>query len=156
MSINITIVGQIITFAIFVWIMMKFVWPPVIRAMHERQKRISDGMAAAERGARELNQAKQQSDAVLREAREQAQDILAKANRQASAVVTEAQDAARTEGARIIEAARAEVQQEVVRARETLRREVSSLAIASAEKIVSREIDARVHEDLLEKLTEEI
>lgn len=156
MSINATLIGQIITFAVFVWVVMKYVWPPVMTAMHERQKRISDGLAAAERGARELNEAKQASENMLREAREQAQEILNKANKQAQETVGEAQATAREEGQRIVQAARAEVDQEIQRARESLRQEVSRLAVAGAERIISREIDAGAHEQLLEKLTAEL
>ncbi len=156
MNINATLFGQAITFAIFVWFTMKYVWPPMMAAMQERQKRISDGLAAADRGARALNEAREESEKLLKEAREQAQEILAAANRQSNETVEHAKTLAREEGERIVTSARTEIQTEISRARDTLRREVGVLAVAGATQILSREIDSKAHADIIENLAARI
>lgn len=152
MSINATLLGQMIVFGIFVWFTMKFIWPPLMDAMRERQKRISDGLAAAERGARELEEATDKADATLKEAREQAQEVLANAQKQANENVERSRDEARAEGERLKQAARDEIDQAVAHAKDELRREVGSLAVVGAERILKREIDAKAHNDIIDDL----
>lgn len=150
---NLTLLGQSIAFAIFVWFCMKYVWPPVIKALQEREAKIADGLAAAEKGRHDLELAEERSKEVLREGKEKAQEFIDQAQRRAAEIVDEAKDQAREEGERIIVAARAEIDQERNQAREQLRGEVSSLAIAAAEQILMREVDQSRHGDLLEQIT---
>lgn len=156
MSINATLLAQMIVFAIFVWFTMKFVWPPIMQAMRERQKRISEGLAAAERGVRELNEATTKAESMVGKAREQAQEILSNAQRQANETLDRARDEARAEGDRIVTAAREEVDQAVASAKDDLRREVGALAVTGAERILKREIDAKAHNDIIDDLVAEI
>ena len=149
MNINLTMFAQAATFAIFIWFTAKFVWPHLSRAIDARQKHIAEGLAAAERGKLDLEQAAVKTADMLREARQQAQEILAQAERRASQMIEEAKGAAGEEGSRIITGAKAEIEQEVSRARETLRTQVAMLAVAGAEQILRREVDAKVHADLL-------
>jgi F-type H+-transporting ATPase subunit b len=152
MNINLTLFAQAATFAIFIWFTAKFVWPHLSRAMEARQKQIAEGLAAAERGRQDLEQASVRTADMLREARQQAQEILAQAERRGGQIVEEAKVAASGEGARIIAGAKAEIEQEVSRAREMLRTEVAALAVAGAEQILGREVDAKVHADMLATL----
>jgi len=156
MNINLTLIGQSITFIVFVWFCMKFVWPPIMSALNERKKKIADGLAAAERGAHEKELAEKKAAEVLHEAKQQAQDIINQAQKRASEIVEESKDTARAEGERIIATAQAEIEQEVNRAREELRGQVASLAVAGAGKILKREIDAKANEDLLKDLVAQI
>ncbi|MES2562360.1 MAG: F0F1 ATP synthase subunit B [Pseudomonadota bacterium] len=149
MNINLTLFAQAATFAIFIWFTAKFVWPHLSRAMEARQKQIAEGLAAAERGRQDLEQASVRTADMLREAKQQAQEILAQAEKRGGQIVEEAKVAASGEGARIIAGAKAEIEQEVSRAREMLRTQVSALAIAGAEQILGREVDAKVHADML-------
>lgn len=152
MSINATLLGQVIVFGILIWVTMKFIWPPIVAAMAERQQRIADGLAAAERGSRELNEATSKADNLLKETREQAQEILNNANKQASDTIERSRDEARTEGERLVAAARDEIKQSVAHAKEDLRREVGKLAVAGAERILKREVDAKAHNDIIDDL----
>ncbi len=156
MNINATLLGQTIMFAMFVWFCMKFVWPPIMAALEARKKQIADGLAAAERGKQDLDLAAKRSAEILREGKEKAADIIALSDKRASEIVEEAKEQARLEGQRIITAAKAEIEQEVFRAKEHLRTQVSAVALAGASKILGREIDAKAHNDLLEKLVAEI
>lgn len=156
MNINLTLIGQTITFIVFVWFCMKFVWPPIMSALNERKKKIADGLAAAERGAHEKELAEKKAAEVLHEAKQQAQDIINQAQKRASEIVEESKETARSEGERIIATAQAEIEQEVNRAREELRGQVASLAVAGAGKILKREIDAKANEDLLKDLVAQI
>ena len=156
MGINATIIGQTITFAVFVLFTMKFVWPPIKQAMNERAKKIEDGLAAAERGEASLAEASQASDDALKDARTQAQDILAGDNRQANDIVEKAKTEARTEADRIIAAANEEIDASMQRAKAELRKEVSAIALAGAQKVLAREVDASAHDDLLKQLATEI
>lgn len=149
MNINLTLFAQAATFAIFIWFTAKFVWPHLSRAMDARQKQIAEGLAAAERGRQDLEQASVRTADMLREARQQAQEILAQAEKRGGQIVEEAKIAASGEGARIIAGAKAEIEQEVSRAREMLRTQVAALAVAGAEQILGREVDARAHADML-------
>ncbi|MBK8569934.1 MAG: F0F1 ATP synthase subunit B [Nitrosomonadales bacterium] len=156
MNINATLIGQTIMFALFVWFCMKFVWPPIMAALDARNKRIADGLAAAERGKNDLALAAKRSAELLREAKEKMSEIIALGDKRASEIVEEAKAQAKIEGDRIITAAKAEVEQEVFRAKEQLRTQVSAIALAGAGKILGREIDAKAHNDLLDKLVAEI
>lgn len=156
MNINATLIGQTIMFALFVWFCMKYVWPPIMAALDARNKRIADGLAAAERGKNDLALASKRSAELLREAKEKVSEIIAQGDKRASEIVEEAREQARVEGERIIVAARVEIEQEIFRAREQLRTQVSSVALAGAGKILGREIDAKAHNDLLDKLVAEI
>ncbi len=156
MNINATLIGQTIMFALFVWFCMKFVWPPIMAALDARNKRIADGLAAAERGKNDLALAAKRSAELLREAKEKVSEIIALGDKRASEIVEEAKAQAKIEGDRIIAAAKAEVEQEVFRAKEQLRTQVSAIALAGAGKILGREIDAKAHNDLLDKLVAEI
>ena len=149
MNINLTLIAQSVTFALFIWFTAKFVWPPLSRAIEARQKQVAEGLAAAERGKQDLQQAGVRTEAMLKEARDKAQEILAQAERRASQIVEEAKLAATEEGSRIKAGAMAEIDQEVSRARETLRTQVASLAVAGAEQILRREVDQKAHAELL-------
>lgn len=156
MNINATLLGQTIMFAMFVWFCMKFVWPPIMAALDARKKQIADGLAAAERGKHDLDLAAKRSAEVLREAKEKAAEIIALGDKRASEIMEEAKMNAHAEGERIVTAAKADIEQEVFRAKEQLRTQVSGVALAGAGKILGREIDAKAHNELLEKLVAEI
>lgn len=156
MNINLTLIGQSITFAVFVWFCMKYVWPPIMAALAERKKLIADGLAAGERGKHELELASKRAADVLREAKQQAAEVIAQAEKRGTEIIEEAKNAAKAEGDRMIAAARAEIEQEATRAREMLRDQVAALAVAGAERILRREIDAKAHADLLEALKKEL
>jgi F-type H+-transporting ATPase subunit b len=149
MNINLTLFAQAATFAIFIWFTAKFVWPHLSQAIEARQKHIAEGLAAAERGKQDLEQAAVRTADMLRQARQQAQELLAQAEKRASQIIDEAKTSAAEEGARLIVGAKAEIDQEVSRAREMLRTQVAALAVAGAEQILRREVDAKVHADLL-------
>jgi F-type H+-transporting ATPase subunit b len=156
MNLNLTMVAQAITFAAFIWFTVKFVWPPMLRAIETRQKTVADGLAAAEQGKRSLEQSTRQADDAVKEARARAQEIIAQAEKRASQMVDEARNAAKEEGNREKAAAKAEIEQQVTRAREQLRDRVASLAIAGAEKILRREVDAKAHGELLESIKRQL
>jgi len=156
MNLNLTLVAQAITFAIFIWFSAKFVWPPLLNAIETRQKTIADGLSAAERGRLELEQAAKKSTDNLREGKQQAAAMVAAAEKRAAEIVEEAKNAARVEAERIVEAARGQVEQDVQRAREELREKVASLAVAGAERILRREVDAKAHSELLAGLKKEL
>lgn len=156
MNINATIIGQTITFVLLVWFTMRFVWPPLMRAMDERTKRIADGLAAAERGKHELELAGRRSTEVLRDAKQQAAEIVANAERQAAQLVEEAKSAATSEGERLISGAKSQIEQEVFRAKESLRQQVAALAVAGAEKILRREVDPKAHADILAQIEKDL
>ena len=156
MNINLTLIGQSITFFFFVLFCMKFVWPPIMQALDERKKTIADGLAAAERGKREQELAQHKATDVLKEAKEQAGEIIGQAQKRGSEIVEEAKNDARTEGERILTAARAEIGQEANRAKEVLRGQVVTLAVAGASKVLGKEINEQSHSDMLEKLASQI
>lgn len=156
MDLNATLIGQTIAMIVFVWFCMKFVWPPLLGIIEERQREIADGLAAAEKGARSLEVAEVEKTKLLDEARGQAREIIEQANGRANGIVDEARTMADQEGERILVAAKAEVEQEVNRAREELRGQVGQIAVAGAEKIIGREINAATHRDLLDQLAREI
>lgn len=156
MNINATIIGQMITFILLVWFTMKLIWPYLMRAMEERAQKIADGLAAAEKGKHELELAGKRASEVLREAKHQASDIVALAEKRAAHIVDEAKGAAKQEGERLIAGARSQIDQEVYQAKEMLRQQVAALAMAAAEKILRREIDAKVHSGLLASIEKEL
>jgi len=156
MNINMTLIGQSITFAIFVWFCMKFVWPPIVSALEARKKQIADGLAAADRGKHELELAARRASETMHEAKLKASDIIAQAEKRAVQIVEEAKGAAKDEGDRMISAAKAEIDQESHRAREALRGEVAALVVAGAGKVLRREVNAKAHADLLEAIKNEL
>ena len=151
-----TLLGQTIAMIVFVWFCMKFIWPPIMQAIEERQTQIADGLAAAEKGQKSLDEAKAEAGKIVDEARKQATGILDQANARANEIVAEGKSAGEKERERQIAAARAEIEQESNRAREELRGQVSAIAVASAEKILMREIDPASHEEILGKLASEL
>lgn len=149
MNINATLLVQALSFAALIWFTVRFVWPMLTDAIDDRNKRIADGLAAAEKGRQALELSSRQADDALKEARSKAAEILAGAEKRAAELVEQAKFSAREEGEREKAAAKAEIEREVARAREALREQVAILAVAGAEKIIRREVDAKVHADLL-------
>ena len=156
MNINLTLFGQTIAFVVFVWITMKFIWPMLASALEERKKKIADGLAEAERGMKQQELAEQGAEKKLAEAKQQASDILGQAQKRANEIVEDAKSVAVEEGNRIKEAAHAEVEKEVNRAKESLRTQVSGIAVAGAERILKKEINASSHQDILDDLASQI
>ncbi len=156
MNINATLIGQSITFFVFVWFCMKFVWPPIMNALAERRKQIADGLAAGERGKHELELASKRAVENLHEAKQKAAEIIAQADKRAAQLVEEAKGVAKLEADRMIAGAQASIAQETVRAKEALRGQVAGLAVAGAEKILRREIDVKAHADLLDAIKNEL
>ena len=156
MDINLTMIGQAIAFAIFVWFTVKFVWPPLMSAIENRQKAIAEGLAAAEKGKLELAQADKKTTEVLGEARGRANDIISSAEKRAAQMIEEAKVAAKSEGDRIVAGAKSEVDQDVFRAKASLRELVAALAVAGAEKILRREVNSQAHAELLTQLKQEL
>lgn len=149
MNLNVTMIAQAVTFFAFVWFCKVLVWPYLIRAIEARQKQIADGLAAAEEGKQSLERSAKQVDEAIAQARSRATEIVAQAEKRATQMIEEAKNAAKAEGEREKAAAKAEIEQEVSRAKETLRTQVAALAVAGAEQILKREVDAKVHADLL-------
>src|SRR5688500_15729944 len=156
MSINLPLFAQAVVFLAFIWFTVKVVWPPVLRAIETRQKNVAEGLAAAERGRLDLAAATKRSNEMLVETKQQAQEIITQAERRATQLIEEAKATAKTEGDRMIAGARAEIDQQFSRARETLREDVAALAVAGAEKILRREVDAKAHADLLSQIKQEL
>ena len=156
MNITATLFVQMITFALFVWFTMRFVWRPLTGIMEERNKRIADGLAAAERGQHEQELAEQRAKETLHEAKQRASEIVNQAQKRANEMVEEAKTEARTEGERLLTSAKAEIEQEVNRAREQLRAQVAVLAVDGAERVLKREIDANAHNQMLDELVSQI
>lgn len=152
MDLNATLIFQMVAFALFVWFTMKFVFPPINKAMEDRKAKIADGLAAAEKGARSLSDAAAKSEVAIQEARAQAQEILAAANKQASALVEQAKAQAKSEAERIVAAAAEETAREASKAREELRKQVGELAVLGAAKILKREVNAQTHADVIGEL----
>lgn len=156
MDINATLIGQFITFAILVFFTMKYVWPPILKALHEREKKIASGLEAALQSQRELVLSEQQAVGIIRDARQQAVQMLEQAHAQSAQIVEEAKKQAKEEGERIIEMAQHEVNRAVIQAKEGLKSQLASLAIAGAEKIIKRQLDPAIHHDLLDEFVSEI
>jgi len=156
LDINMTLLGQTIAMIVFVFTCMKWIWPPILQAIEERQEQIADGLAAAERGQQSLDKAQAEAEDIVGEARKQATTILDQAHARANEIVAEGKSDGTKERERQVAAARAEIEQETNRAREELRGQVSAIAVSSAEKILMREIDSKAHEDILSKLAAEL
>ena len=156
MDINLTLIGQTIAMIVFVWFCMKFIWPPILNALEERQQQIEEGLAAADQSQERLVQAEAEAGAIVKEARQQATGILDQAHARANEIVADGKAAGVKERERQLSAAQAEIEQETHRAREELRGQVSAIAVASAEKILMREIDGKSHEDILGQLAREL
>ena len=156
MSFNLTLIAQALTFALFILFTVKVVWPYMLRAIETRQKQIADGLAAAEQGKKSLEVSSKQADQAIQEARARAAEIIAQAEKRGTQVVEEAKAVAIAEGDREKATAKADIQQEAARAREQLREQVAALAVAGAEKILRREVDAKAHADLLDGIKRQL
>ncbi|MCP3688215.1 MAG: F0F1 ATP synthase subunit B [Gammaproteobacteria bacterium] len=156
MNFNATLIGQTITFIVFVWFCMKYIWPPLMAALEERNARITEGLAAAERGQKDLEEAKSKIGDNLNEAKQQAQEIINQAQKRANEIVDGAKDIAREEADKIKNSATADIDQQVNSAREHLRKEVSVIALAGAEQILKREVNADTHAAVLDELVAQI
>ena len=156
MNINATLLVQALSFAALIWFTVKFVWPMITDAIDERNKRIADGLAAADEGRRTLSEARDRGELEIRQARERATEILGQAEHRATQMVEEARGAAKTEGDRLLAAAKADIEQEAARARDALRDQVAVLAVAGAERILRREVNAQAHGELLAQLKQEL
>jgi len=155
-NLNATLIAQMVVFLILAWFTMKFVWPPLIKALDERARKIADGLAAAEKGKADLVDAQKRIDKSLAEARDQGQSRIVDAEKRAQKVAEEIKANAQAEADRIIASAKAEADQQINRARETLRGEVAVLAVKGAEQILRREVDQKTHTDLLNQLKAEL
>ncbi len=153
---NLTLFGQTIAMIVFVWFCMKFIWPPLLAAIEERQAKIAEGLAAADKGQESLAKAAAEAEGIVNHARKQATSILDQAHARANEIVAEGKADGVKERERQLAAAKAEIEQEANRAREELRGQVSAIAIASAEKILMREIDSKRHEEILGRLAAEL
>jgi F-type H+-transporting ATPase subunit b len=156
MNINLTLFAQALVFAGLIWFTIKFIWPPLLAAIEARQKQIADGLAAGEQGRKSLELSTRQAEEAIKEARARATDILSQAEKRAAQLIDEAKGTAKDEGAREKAAAKAEIGQELQRAREMLREQVAALAVAGAEKILRREVDARAHAELLDGIKRQL
>ena len=156
MNFNATLIGQSITFIVFVWFCMKYIWPPLMAALDERNARISEGLAAAQQGQQDLEDAQVKVGESLNDAKQQAQEIINQAQKRANEIVDEAKGAARGEADKIKVAASADIDQQINSAREELRKEVSSIALAGAAQILKREVDAKAHAAVLDELVTQI
>jgi len=150
------LLSQVAMFAIFIWFCARFIWPPLTRAIENRQKQVAEGLAAAEKGRQSLEISARQAEQTVAEARSRATEIIGQAERRAAQIVEEARAEAREEGNREKTAAKAEIEQEYARAREQLRGQVAALAVAGAEKILRREVDVRTHGDLLAAIEQQL
>ena len=156
MNMTLTIFAQAAAFALFIWFCVKFIWPPLLGAIERRQKMIADGLAEAERGRSSLADAQKQTEGMLRDARARAHDLVAQAERAANQRIEESKALAKAEGDRILAAAKAQIEQEVQAARQQLREQVAQLVVSGAEKILRREVDARAHAEMLDRLKAQI
>jgi F-type H+-transporting ATPase subunit b len=155
-SINATLIGQMITFALLVWFTMKYVWPPLMQALEERKKKIADGLAAADKGKHEMELAEKKAKSVLRDAKDQASEIVTLAQKRANEVVEESKQAAKLEGERLIAGAKADIDRETQQAKEQLRKQIGTLAISAAEQILKREVDQDKHKEIIKNLEKQL
>ena len=156
MSINATLIGQMITFALLVWFTMKYIWPPLFDSLEQRKKKIADGLAAAEKGQESMQLAEKKAKGVLKIAKEQSSEIVNLAQKRATELVEASKDTAKKEGERLILVAKAQIEQEKQQAKEGLRKEVAALALRAAEQILSAEIDKTTHQDILSKISNQL
>lgn len=156
MNINATLLGQAIVFIMFVWFCMKFIWPPMLAAIEERQKNISEGLASAERSTKNLELAQAKASKLMQEAKRDAAEVIEQANKRKAQIIDEAREDALVERNKILEQGKAELETEQNRARSELRKQVADLAIIGAEKIIEREVDTKTHKDILENITAQL
>ncbi len=156
MNITATLLAQIVAFVLLIWFVNKFLWGPMSAMLEDRQKRIADGLAAGEKGKKELELAEKRATDSLKDAKSQAAEILALAEKRGTEIVEEAKDKAREEGDRIVAAANAEIEQEINRAKEEIRGKVAEISVAAAAKIIGREVDAKAHDKLIKDLATQI
>ena len=156
MSINATLIGQMITFALLVWFTMKYIWPPLFDSLEERKKKIADGLAAAEKGQEQIILAEKKAIGVIKEAKEQSSEIVTLAQKRANEIVEESKDIAKKEGERLLLAAKAQIEQEMQQAKEGLRQQVADLALNAAEQILNAEIDKTKHQDIITKVSKQL
>lgn len=156
MNINFTLISQALAFSIFIWFTVRYVWPPLLKAIEDRQKTIADGLAAGERGKHDLELASQRSAEILRETKERASEIISQAEKRAAEIIDGAKVAAKEEGDRILTGAKAEIEHEMFSAKEALRQHAADMAVAGAAKILRREVDAKAHADLLASLEKDL
>ena len=156
MNINLTLIVQMLVFILLIGFVMKYVWPMILGAMDERSKKIALGLAAAEKGQQQLQQAHQESEVIIREARERARQIIDQAQQRANEAIEQAKGTASSEGQRLVAAAQQQISLESLRARESLRHDVGRLAVQAASKLLEREVDASAHADLIDKLAAQI
>jgi len=155
-SINATLIGQMITFALLVWFTMTYIWPPLFNSLEERKKKIADGLAAAEKGREDMDLAQKKAKGVLKDAKDQSSEIVSLAQKRANELMEESKDSAKKEGDRLILAAKAQIEQEIQQTKENLRREVAALAVSAAEQILSAEIDKDKHQELVSKISNKL
>jgi len=155
-SINATLIGQMITFALLVWFTMTYIWPPLFNSLEERKKKIAEGLAAAEKGREDMDLAQKKAKGVLKDAKDQSSEIVSLSQKRANEIVEESKDNAKKEGDRLILAAKAQIEQEIQQTKESLRREVAALAVSAAEQILSAEIDKNRHQELVSKISNKL
>jgi F-type H+-transporting ATPase subunit b len=155
-NINLTLIVQMLVFIVLIWFTMKFVWPLILGPMEERERKIKAGLAAADKGQHDLEQARERAEVIVREAREKAGQIIDQAQHRANDLVEQAKGTASAEGARLVAAAQQQIELDTSRARESLRREVAQIAVSAASKLLEREIDPQAHADLISKLATQI
>jgi len=156
MDFNLTLVGQTVAMIVFVWFCMRFIWPPVMNAIEQRRKEIADGIAAGEKGQKELADARHGAESILQEARQKATQVADMAHKRSNELIADAKQVAISEGDRLIAAARTELTTAQAKARDSLRREVATLAVAGATRVLGREVDAKTHAALLDELAAEL
>ena len=156
MNFNATLIGQTIAFIIFVWFTMKFIWPYLMKQMHDREARIADGLTAAEKGQQSLVEADQRHAELLEEGKQKAAEIIAQAQHRGDEIIEESKVNAKSEGNRLIHSAQAEIDRERTVAKEELKGEVAALALAGAEQILMREVDKTAHNEILTKVSSEL
>ena len=156
MSINATLIGQMITFALLVLFTMKYIWPPLFDSLEERKKKIADGLAAAEKGQEQIILAEKKAIGVIKDAKVQSSEIVTLAQKRANEIVEESKDTAKKEGERLLLAAKAQIEQEMQQAKEGLRQQVADLALTAAEQILNAEIDKTKHQDIITKVSNQL
>jgi F-type H+-transporting ATPase subunit b len=156
MDFNLTLIGQTVSMIVFVWFSMKFIWPVLMKVIEDRRKLIADGIAAGEKGQKELADARHGSESIMAEARQKAVQVVDLAHKRGGDLVAEAKNTALAEGQRLVAQAKGEITNEQARARDGLRKEVSTLALAGAAKVLGREVDAQAHAKLLDELAAEL
>jgi F-type H+-transporting ATPase subunit b len=155
-SINATLIGQMITFALLVWFTMKYIWPPLFNSLEERKKKISEGLAAADKSQEDLKLAEKKAKSIIKEAKDQSSEIVTLAQKRANEIVEESKDNASKEAERRIQAAKAQIEQEIEQTKEALRKEVAALAVSAAEQILGAEIDKAKHQDIIGKVSDKL